>query len=113
MSADGRYLLFDSFRPDLIGLPVEQRAARVFVYDRIANTVLHQTPGNVGATGCTGGISADGVRIAFQSSQSLDPLRPFGYGAFVRDRVANTIRLALDLSTAAYSGSDARDGVSP
>ena len=60
MSADGRYLLFDSFRPDLIGLPVEQRAARVFVYDRIANTVLHQTPGNVGATGCTGGISADG-----------------------------------------------------
>jgi Tol biopolymer transport system component len=122
MSADGRYVAFDSGAPDLVPGQVNLAAGgNVFVYDRVANAtslVSHNrdsattTPSSPGSGGPS--LSADGRYIAYVSvAVDLVPHQtdvPNGLDVFVYDQNAGTTVLAshvrASLTTAANGPSN-------
>jgi Tol biopolymer transport system component len=121
LSADGRYLAFDSPAPDLVPGQVNLGSSgNVFVYDRIANAISLVSRNRDSATttpsgGLSGGpsVSADGRYIAYQSTAvDLIPHQTDtadGFDIFVYDQSARTTVLAshvrTSLTTAANGGS--------
>jgi Tol biopolymer transport system component len=121
LSADGRYLAFDSPAPDLVPGQVNLGSSgNVFVYDRIANAIslvshnrdsANTTPSGSLSEGPS--LSADGRYIAYQSSAvDLIPHQTDtadGFDIFVYDQSARTTVLAshvrASLTTAANGGS--------
>jgi Tol biopolymer transport system component len=106
LSADGRYVAFDSPAPDLVPGQVNGAAgSNVFVYDRIANATSLVSHGQGSATTASSPpgsmdprLSADGRYIAYTSSGAdLVPHQTDtqnGSDVFVYDQVARTTVLA-------------------
>ncbi len=121
LSADSRYLAFDSPAPDLVPGQVNLGGSgNVFVYDRIANAISLVSRNRDSATTTPAGglsegpsVSADGRYIAYQSSAvDLIPHQtdvPDSFDVFVYDQSARTTVLAshvqTSLSTAANGNS--------
>jgi Tol biopolymer transport system component len=121
LSADGRYLAFDSPAPDLVPGQVNLASSgNVFVYDRIANAISLVSRNRDSATTTPSGslsegpsVSADGRYIAYRSSAvDLIPHQtdvPDSFDIFVYDQSARTTILAshlrASLTTAANGGS--------
>ncbi|HEX7181243.1 MAG TPA: hypothetical protein VF756_05330 [Thermoanaerobaculia bacterium] len=118
ISADGRYVVYESDASDLVpGQSDANSAYDVFLYDRITGTtaLVSHAPGSATVTG-TGSsyqpvISADGTAVAFHSRNSfLAAGQTDGNGSvdvFLYDRLSGTTRL---LSHAAGSASTAANG---
>jgi Tol biopolymer transport system component len=99
ISADGRYIVFDSGSPNLVpGDTNDPNQPDVFVRDRLASTTERVSVGSGGeqanAASFGRAISADGRIVALASDASnLVPADTNGFGdAFVRDRVAFTTK---------------------
>ena len=121
LSADGRYVAFDSPAPDLVPGQVNLAAgSNVFVYDRAADatSLVSHSQGSVTTSSSPPGsmepsVSADGRYIAYTSSAvDLVPRQTDTQGGsdtFVYDQVARTTVLAshvrASLTTAANAGS--------
>lgn len=92
ISADGRYVVFDSTSANLSPLDTNQEVQDVFVWDRLTRrcTLFSRTLGNAGANGPSahGVISADGNYIAFTSEATNLGLsdRNSNYDVFLQDR---------------------------
>ncbi len=71
LSADGRYLLFESMSTDLVDRPMSPDTPRVFLYDREADEIalVSATPGGAPADfwSTDSALSADGSTVAFWS----------------------------------------------
>jgi hypothetical protein len=82
ISADDRYVVFDSDSSDLTSQPV--RTAEVYVADRVTGRVLLASSNAAGspanATSRLGGISADGRFVVFSSSATNLDLRSANLG---------------------------------
>ncbi len=93
VSADGRYVAFDSYASNLVRHDMNG-AADVFVRDRRAHTTRRVSVSSTGAQGTENSfnpsLSANGRFVAFQSYSGLAPGGP---GEFVRDRRTGTTRL--------------------
>lgn len=96
VSADGRFVAFESTATDLVATGCTTGVRQIFVRDRVTATLTcvsvraDGTPGD-GASGLPA-ISGDGTLVAFQSfATNLDGRCPFGSRQiFVRDRVNGT-----------------------
>jgi Tol biopolymer transport system component len=118
LSADGRYVAFESYARDLINSPAGAQRANVFLYDRSTDkTVLvSHKAGSATADAQAGGdspsVSADGRYVAFRSfSADLVPgqLEPYTFSrdVFVFDRSSGATLLAshaADSSVTAVGG---------
>lgn len=120
ISADGRYIAFESEASDLVpGQSDTNDTSDIFLYDRVTGTttLVSHAPGSATATG-TGrsyepAISADGTAVAFHST---NPLLVDGQAdgngtvdVFLYDRLSGNTRLLTHIagaeSTAANGGS--------
>jgi archaellum component FlaF (FlaF/FlaG flagellin family) len=114
ISADGRYVAFDSTATDLV--PGDTNTWRdVFVHDREAGTTERVSVSSGGGQGNSDSydpsISADGRYVAFQSwTSNLVPGDTNGrFDVFVRDRqTATTERVSV--ATSGEQGNDHSDG---
>jgi Tol biopolymer transport system component len=103
ISADGRYVAFESWAGDLAPGRDGNRAYDIFVRDRVARATerVSVTPGGAAANAASfaPSISADGRFVAFDSPASdLVPGDTNGrYDVFVRDRATSTTaRVSVD-----------------
>jgi Tol biopolymer transport system component len=98
ISADGRYVAFDSRASNLVSDDTNNRQD-IFVYDTVANTTRRVSVNDNGTQGNSDSydpsISADGRYVAFRSSaRNLVSGDTNGYAdIFVYDTVANTTRI--------------------
>jgi Tol biopolymer transport system component len=120
MSADGRYVAFDSAAPDIVPGQVSLDAgSNVFVYDRVANAtslVSHNrdsattTPSSPGSI--LPALSADGRYIAYSSlAVDLVPHQtdvPSTFDVFVYDQIAGTTVLASHVRTSLTTAANGR-----
>jgi Tol biopolymer transport system component len=120
MSADGRYVAFDSPAPDMVpGQVTLGPGGNVFVYDRIANAtslVSHNrdsattTPSSPGSGRAS--LSADGRYISYQSlAVDLVPHQtdvPGTSDVFVYDQTAGTTVLASHVRTSLTTAANGR-----
>lgn len=104
ISADGRYVAFDSFASDLTA-DEPYAVCNVYVRDMVTGGMTDVSVDKIGAatdapSGVSSGglaqtpvISADGTRVAFTSRSNLadDPARQPGLDLYVRDLSTNTI----------------------
>lgn len=121
ISADGRYVAFESYASDLV--PGDAEATRdIFVHDRVNGVTECVSVGPTGALGDGASIgfptiSADGRLVTFLSSASnLVPDDANGgvLDAFVRDRMTGETRLvSVDSSEAAANGETHFASISP
>jgi Tol biopolymer transport system component len=102
ISADGRYVVFDSQARNLVP-DKPSLTTDVFVRDALANTTTRASVGSGGAQGYGGdsgggSISADGRYVAFVSWASMVPDDTNGTGdVFVHDMLTNTTtRVSID-----------------
>ncbi|NIM50846.1 MAG: hypothetical protein GTO22_16625, partial [Gemmatimonadales bacterium] len=111
ISADGRYVSYESDTWDIVNDDLINPDCNVFVYDRITGTTERVGVGNGGQWGNpsrNGWISGDGRYVAFQScAANLVPGDTNGdFDAFVRDRVAGTTEL-VSVTASGQSGNQA------
>lgn len=97
LSADGRYIAFESDSPGLVTAD-RNETTDVFVRDRVTGVMQRVSLLSTGAEADLGGeepsISADGRMVAFTSFDSLVPADTNAFtDVYVRDRVANTTTL--------------------
>jgi Tol biopolymer transport system component len=101
LSADGRYVAFDSFATDLISLPDNNPGTDVFERDLASGTttlISINMKGTATGAGTSAGpvISPDGRFVAFQSNSpdlTSNPDPHFTWNIFLRDTVAGTTTL--------------------
>jgi len=98
ISANGRYVAFDSFATDLVaGMTDNNNAPDVFVRDLQTGTITLVSVNSAG-TGTGNGVSTvpvispDGRYVVFQSG-ATDLVTGYAGGVYVRDLVAGTTRL--------------------
>jgi Tol biopolymer transport system component len=109
MSADGRFVVFDSDGSNLIPGDVNQ-ASDVFVRDRLRGTIECVSVDSSGVPGWQGSFhgtfSADGRFVAFESAAALvSDDNNHRIDVFVRDRSAGTtIRASVDSSGVEQNG---------
>lgn len=104
ISADGRYVVFESLATNLDGVVNENNNWDVFVHDRLTGVteqISVASGGVIGGEGASGeaSISADGRYVAFMSNSSNLVADDGNHVAdvFLRDRVNNTtIRVSRD-----------------
>lgn len=104
ISADGRYVVFESLATNLDGVVNENNNWDVFVHDRLTGVteqISVASGGVIGGEGASGeaSISADGRYVAFMSNSSNLVAGDGNHVAdvFLRDRVNNTtIRVSRD-----------------
>ena len=103
LSANGDFVAFTSIATGLVSPPFGVSRQRVYVYDRVGDSIEHVSvstglvPTDSDAFGAS--ISDDGCKIAFQSDASnLDPLAPgITSQIYVRDRcLATTAVVSID-----------------
>jgi Tol biopolymer transport system component len=100
ISADGRFVVFESVATNLVAEPNTSRSAQVFVRDRAEWATELVSLGDEGpgiGDSCFPDVSDDGRFVAFESTaDALVPEDKNGEGAdvFIRDRVAGTTTLA-------------------
>jgi uncharacterized repeat protein (TIGR01451 family) len=106
ISADGRFVAFDSFSDNLVSGPGDQQGVDVFVRDRSAGTTEGvSTAGDNGAfegNSFLSSISATGRFVGFSSADptlGLSDTNGFVEDAFVFDRQTGTLRLVSRSST--------------
>lgn len=109
LSADGRYVLFDSYASSLVAGDTNQ-SRDVFVYDRDTDTIERLTDGNNGSY--AGGISDDGRWVVLYSfATNLVPDDVNGYrDAFLFDRDTDTLTRLTAGNGAALTPSISGDG---
>jgi YD repeat-containing protein len=114
MSADGRYVVFDSTASDLV--PQTTTGGNIFLYDRTAGTIAlvdFNTSGTGPGQASDGIISPDGRYVAFVSTRSLLSNDTNGVNdVYVYDTQSGTLSLAsvstngtLSNGTSGYVGS--------
>ena len=105
VSADGRYVVFDSTAPDIIagGLPPQAGPSQVYRRDLVTGTTILVSVGTTGAPSHEGAagpsVSGDGRRVAFHAS-GADLLPGAGpvTDCYVRDLVAGrTIKVSVSV----------------
>ncbi|MCW5253798.1 TolB family protein [Streptomyces sp. SHP 1-2] len=95
LSADGRYVAFDSAEPGLVDEDTDDRSD-IFVFDRLTGRTVRATSGPEGG-GSDPAISGDGRYVAYSSSHRLPELPGGGTARqriFVLDRTTGVTRLA-------------------
>ncbi|MCC7078730.1 MAG: PKD domain-containing protein [Acidimicrobiia bacterium] len=107
LSANGRYVAFESYSPDLTGEtdPFYVLTSGVFVYDTVTGDTHRMdvgVDGHLSTTGQDPDISADGRYVAFTSCDPVlappyeaDETEPFpfcDFDVFVRDRLRDTTK---------------------
>lgn len=109
LSADGRYLLFDSFASSLVPGD-ENMAGDVFVYDRVTDEIEKLTAGDRSSYG--GAISDDGRLVVLYSfATNLVPDDTNGYrDVFLFDRETDTITRLTAGRASAFDPSLSADG---
>jgi uncharacterized repeat protein (TIGR01451 family) len=112
ISADGRYIAFDTFADNLAPGPGDQQGIDVFVRDRVNGTT--EGISTIGDTGTFEGnsflssISPDGRFVGFSSPDPTFPQADstgFATDAFVFDRQNSTVRL-VSRSSSGVQGND-------
>lgn len=121
ISADGRYIAFESDATDLISGQVDTNSAYdVFLYDRVTGTttLVSHAPGSATLAGAGSSvlpfISADGSAIAFFSyNPSLMGGQVDGNGSadvFIHDRLSGTNRLLSHTPSSSMAAANAGSG---
>src|SRR5207249_3327309 len=112
LSADGRFVAFESCADDLVVDPPTQ-ACDVFVHDRTMHTTSRVSVDSHGVQGdfvsLDSAVSADGRMVAFRSfAANLVPGDTNGQpDVFVRDRVSGTtIRVSVDSAGGEANGNE-------
>ncbi len=113
LSADGRYVVFESDSPGLVPNDTNDWTD-VFVRDRVAGTTKRVSVRSTGAEADIGGqnpsISADGRYVAFTSFDQLVPADTNIFrDVYVRDLTANTTRLVSVSSGGALANGHSTD----
>src|SRR3954447_3061405 len=108
ISADGRYVVFESDASDIIpGQQGERGGNNVFLYDRVERTtrLVSHVSGSptTGGGGSQRGISADGRFILLAGGANLSPGLPATTALVLYDRVADTLAPVGSAPTAVLS----------
>jgi hypothetical protein len=114
MSADGRFVAYQSFATDLVNIPDNNAATDIFVRDRQTNTTRLASVNSAGTAAGNAGsgtmvMSADGTFVAFASFASdlvTTPDNNSNIDIFIRDLQANTTKLASGNSAGTATGNN-------
>ncbi|MCB1606198.1 MAG: hypothetical protein KDI71_04380, partial [Xanthomonadales bacterium] len=125
ISGNGNFVAFTSSATDLVSPSFGVSMPRVYVYDRIGDSIEHVSVNTAGIAADSfasdPSISDDGCKVSFESDASnLDPIAPGGFSyVFVRDRclmttevvsVDNTMPTPLISNGNSFGGRIAGDG---